>query len=214
MLADDNVLDELEARGLLVAQVIDGTIDLDVSHSVYADVLRDALSAPRLRILRRQLVHVTARTMPGGPRDAVRLAILRLEAGEPVDPVTLRTAATAVLWHAGHLLAESLSETGRSRSLPLGSEGGVALRLALAAWEQTGDLTSGIELAVTYAWLGQSDKAAAILETIEANASDDEERARIASARSTLLFWGLGRPDEAIAVLRAAEADSASIAGA
>ena len=146
--------------------------------------------------------------MPGGPRDVVRLAILRLEAGETVDPVTLRSAATAVLWHAGHLLAESLSESGRSQPLPLGSEGGVALRLARAAWEQAGDVASGIELAVTYAWLGQADKAAALLETIEAKATGDEERARIASARATLLFWGLGRPDDAIAVLRAAEAAS------
>jgi DNA-binding NarL/FixJ family response regulator len=210
--ADDNVIDELEARGLLVAEVVDGTIDLDVSHSVYADVLLAALSAHRLRTLRRQLVHVTARTMMRGPRDAVRLAILRLEAGETVDPVTLRTAATAALWHAGHLLAESLSDSARSQSLPLGSEGGIALRLARAAWEQSGDIESGIELAVTYAWIGQTDNAAALLETIESQATHDEDRARIANARSTLLFWGMGRPDDAMAVLRDAEAACRSIA--
>lgn len=213
VLADDAVLDELEARGLLVAEVIDGgAIDLDVSHSAYADVLRDALSAPRLRVLRRQLVHVAARTMTDGPRDAVRLAILRLEAGEPVDPMTLRTAATAVLWNAGHLLAESLSPIARSQPVPLGSEGGVALRLARAAWEQSGDIASGADLAVTYAWLGEVDKAADVLEIIEAKATNDEELARIASARATLLFWGLGRPDDAVAVLRTAENECRSIA--
>ena len=195
MLADDAVLDELEARGLLVAEVIDdGTIDLDVSHSVYADVLHDALSAPRLRVLRRQVVHVAARTMPGGPRDAVRLAILRLEAGEPVDPLTLRTAATAVLWNAGHLLAESLSPTAHSQLVPLGSEGGVALRLARAAWEQSGDIASGTELAVTYAWVGDVDKAAEVLATLEATATDDEELARIAKRARHLAVLGPRTP--------------------
>ena len=112
--------------------------------------------------------------MSGGPRDAVRPAILRLEAGEPVDPVTLRTAATAMLWHAGHLLAESLSESGRSQPVPLGSEGGVALRSPVRRGEQAGDITSGIELAVTYAWLGQADKAAAIA----GDARDEGDRRR------------------------------------
>ena len=213
VLADDHVIDELEARGLLAAEVNDGAIDLDVSHSVYADVLRDALSAPKLRDLRRQLVRVASRTMTGGPRDAVRLAILRLEAGEPVDPMTLRSAATAVLWNAGHLLAESLSETVSAQPVPLGSEGGVALRLARAAWEQSGDIQSGIELSVVYAWTGQVDNAALLLETVEARAANEEERAEIAAARATLLFWGLGRPEDAIAVLRDAEAECRSIVG-
>jgi DNA-binding CsgD family transcriptional regulator len=205
VLAGDDALDALEERGLLVAEVIDGVVDLSVSHSVYADVLRNALRGPRLRVLRRQIVRVTARTTPGRSLDAVRLAILRLEAGETVDPVTLRTAASAVLWHAGRLLAENVATTARSLPLPLGSEGGVALRLARAAWRQTGDVTSGIDLAVTYAWLGLVDDAEQLLLTLEGRAVEDDERARIATARATLLFWGLGRPAEAIAVLRAAE---------
>ena len=68
VLADDAVLDELEARGLLVAEVIDGTIDLDVSHSVYADVLRDALQ-------RAAATHSPAPTRPRHcPHDARRTA--------------------------------------------------------------------------------------------------------------------------------------------
>ena len=143
----------------------------------------------------------------------MRLAILRLEAGEPVDPMTLRSAATAVLWNAGHLLAESLSQTVSAQPVPLGSEGGVALRLARAAWEQSGDIPSGIELSVVYAWIGQVDNAALILETVEARAANEEERAEIAAARATLLFWGLGRPADAIAVLQDAEAECRSIVG-
>ena len=196
VLADDAVLDDLEARGPARRR---GHRRHDRPRreplGVRRRVARRLLSAPRLRILRRQLVHVTARTMPRRTRaDAVRLAILRLEAGETVDPVSLRTAATAVLWHAGHLLAESLSETARSQPLPLGQRGRHRAPARAAAWEQSGDITSGIELAVTYAWLGETDKAAALLETIESEATDDEERARIAERAGNVVVLGHGPP--------------------
>jgi DNA-binding CsgD family transcriptional regulator len=117
--------------------------------------------------------------------DTLRVALWRLDGGGPGRADVLLAGALQARYAFDVALAE---------------------RLARAAWTQAPDAESGHLLGETLDQLGRHEEAEQVFNACEALATSDRERTLIALGRSSNLFRGLGRANEADAVIAAAEA--------
>jgi DNA-binding CsgD family transcriptional regulator len=103
------MLEELEDRRIISLQeTADGPV-VTLGHPLYGEVLRADIPALRLRRLRLELARAVG-GMPGArPRDVVRAALWRVEAGEPGDAAALLAAAHSARAFSGSS-AERLAE--------------------------------------------------------------------------------------------------------
>ena len=164
-------VETLEQRGLAALRVDGNRNEVRLAHPVHGDVVRAQL--PEVR--RRRLQHALADELDEhGLRrrgDAMRLALLRLEAGDEATPEILTTAA----WDA---FAAS--------SLP------IAERFARAAYDAAPSFATTMLLANITFGLGRFDEQDAVLTAPAASAANDGERAMIAISRTGAWFWGKG----------------------
>jgi DNA-binding CsgD family transcriptional regulator len=175
-------LDALE-RGELVRRRADGRRRfVDVGHPLYAEAVRGRLTATRADGIRTRLADAVHARGARRGGDLLRVAVWRLEAGAAGDGELFSRAAEQALAAHDAALAERLA---RAADAPL------ALGRALAAQ-------------------GRAAEAQAVFAGIAA--TDDRERTAVATAAARNLFWGLGRADDADAMLRAAEAAVAEAA--
>src|SRR5262249_17274945 len=120
--------------------------------------------------------------------DVMRVVTWRLDAGADISAALLMAGAR----RAESLLDHTLPE--RPATAAVAARGGLAARLPFGQ-ALAGQLKSR-----------EAEEALANLDEVARTA---DERARLAVARATNLIWGLVRPADAEAVLRAAEASVA-----
>ena len=190
----------LEENGLIRVTETRHRADVTLVHPLHGEVLRDAMPPLRGRMLRRQLADTTEATGARRREDLIRMAMWRIESGSPGDPAVLTSAAREAL---------------------LVDDNRVARRLARAAYDAGGGPEAGLLLGEVLCEGGEREEGERVLAEASVAASavdlDDGDRVRtqLAITRSDNLFWGLGRHDDAMAVVEAAEesvADPGSLA--
>jgi DNA-binding CsgD family transcriptional regulator len=178
-------LEEVE-RGELVRRRADGRRRfVDVAHPLHGEAVRARLPPTRVEAIRARLADGVQAHGARRRGDRLQIAVWRLDAGITGDADLFADAAERALSAADvHLAA----------------------RLARAAMEAGGGFRARLTLARGLAGQAQAEEARRLLEALAAQASDDGERAAVATAAARNLFWGLDRADDADALLADAEA--------
>lgn len=188
------VLEALEAGGVIRVSADRRRQLVTIAHPVHVQVLRGSL--PRLKA-RRLLLDQVARTEAHGARrrdDVLRVAAWRLDATGTADPRLLVAGAELARTSHDYLQVERLARA----ALLLEPDAGASALLGEALYEQ-----------------GRFDEADAVFTGAAASLGDDRASAdsvRIALMHGIVLFFGLGRPDDALEQLAEASA-AASAAG-
>jgi DNA-binding CsgD family transcriptional regulator len=178
-LSDADALLDLERAGLVVLREDGRRRQLWLSHPVYADVVR-TLAGPMLTASVKQvLADALAATGMRRRTDQMQVATWQLDAGTP-DPALL-SAAAAAAYRAGDLASTA--------------------RLAAGAWDRQPTGANGLLLATALAFSGRYTEADAIFSVARELPSDDATGVRLARLHATVLATGLGRWDEAMALL-------------
>ena len=181
-------LEEIE-RGELVTRRVDGRRRfVAVAHPLHGEAVRARMPPTRIEAIRARLADaVQARGARRGG-DLLRVAVWRLEAGS-IDDADLFSRAAE----------RALSVT----DVDLGA------RLARAAVQAGGGFRARLMLARGLNGRGDAEGAQEMLEALAHEATNDAERAAVATATARNLFWGLERADEADGVLERMEAQVA-----
>jgi DNA-binding CsgD family transcriptional regulator len=177
---DDDVVRASEQRGVV-------EVDLDafpplarLSHPLYGSVLRQMMARATRRARWRELASALRTRGAQSSDDAVRLATWLLGAGETSDP---------------KVCTEAAQEASASCDHPL------AVRLATAAVTGGGGLPAVLALATAATALGRPVEAEDLLARWEPVAHGDPAGAFYLRRRTAVLHRGLGRTDEAFALL-------------
>jgi DNA-binding CsgD family transcriptional regulator len=178
-------LDAAERAGLVSVALEGRRRQCRFAHPLYGDAVVASLTPEAVRARCAALASVLAREPGPEPADVVRLALLRLEAGEVVAAGRLEAAAG----HASAALDHPLAE-----------------HLARAAVDAGGGTEARFLLANAVLWQGRLAEADHHLATLEAADLSDQHRVRVARQRAGLLFWSLDRAADAEGVLRRADA--------
>ena len=181
-------LEEIE-RGELVTRRADGRRRfVAVAHPLHGEAVRARMPPTRTEAIRARLADaVQARGMRRSG-DLLRVAVWRLEAGS-IDDADLFSRAAE----------RALSVT----DVDLGA------RLARAAVQAGGGFRARLMLARGLNGRGDAEGAQELLDALAHEATNDAERAAVATAAARNLFWGLERADEADGVLERMEAQVA-----
>ncbi len=173
----------LQRRGLMIDAPTERHGEVQAAHPLFTEVVRSRAPKAVLRTIRQELA---VRAAAVSPEELVRRGALMLDAALPSpDAAVIATAALRAVAVQDFPLAERLARAG------IAAGGGVRAHLALveAAWGQ-----------------GQAVRSAQLAHEAVLVADSDEDRARLATIEVLTLFCGLGRADDATAVLRAAAA--------
>ncbi|MGH3769117.1 MAG: AAA family ATPase [Pseudonocardiaceae bacterium] len=170
-----------EAAGLLCSAPAGHRIEVRLAHPLFGEVLRARISPLRARAVYMTLTSTGA----AKPRDALRVAVWHLNAGASCEPGLLVAGATAALAGFDYQLAERLA------------------RFAIAAG---GSQMADQVLVEALVGQGHAEQAEVILAGWTLDDVSDAERAAVARTRALNLHLGLGRPEDAEAVLTATDA--------
>lgn len=186
-LAGRPMLEELEYKQVISLQeTADGPV-VTLGHPLYGEVLRAGIPALRLRRLRLELAEAIGGLPGARPRDLVRAALWRVEAGEPGDAAALLAAA----------------HTARAFSGPS------AERLAEAAVAAGAGVDGVILLASLLTMQGRVAEAARWLDRVPSAGLSGRQRGEVASVHAFIQTQN-GRLSEASQVITRMAAESAS----
>lgn len=174
-LCGDAVLEALEEKGLVAVDDLGATPALRLVHPLYAEWLVRHTPVLAARRLRKRLAAALQSSSPDRPTDLVRIAQLRIAAGEtpPVADLCAATEAALSFFDA---------ET--------------ALRLTAAADD---DVVAVVVLrARAFALGGRPDRAEELLAAVDPDRLDGSELVAWATVRAENLVTGLMRPDDAL----------------
>jgi DNA-binding CsgD family transcriptional regulator len=174
-----DLLEGLEECGLLAVRTDGRRLRVGVAHALYEQAIRTGMTTLRARRRRRTVIEILEGHRSRRREDRITAAALRLDNNEPADPVLLRQAAWLAHHVADHVRAERLARAAHGVDPTA-----VSARLWAEALHE----------------LGRNEESLAVLDTAPPD-SPPEERLAIGLARANTLYWGLGRPDEALAVL-------------
>jgi DNA-binding CsgD family transcriptional regulator len=174
-----------EAAGLLFSQPAGCGIEVRLAHPLFGEALRARISPLRARAVYVMLTKTLTWTGATQPGDALRLAVWHLNAGTSCEPGLLVAGATAALAGFDYQLAE---------------------RLARSAIAAGGGRVADQVLTEALVGQGRAEQAEVILAGLALDDVPDAAQAALARTRALNLHWGLGRPEEAEAVLTATEA--------
>ena len=176
-LAGGDALAGAESHGLVTVETA-GAVRL--AHPLYGEVVRASMPVVRAAVARRELAALIGDRPDRSADDALRIARLLLDAAEPIpEPLLVEAARAANL--AGD------AELG-SRLAALALAGG-------AGWE------AWLVLARAHAIRDRNEEAEAALAAIEGEIDDPEAAIAYLQQRTTVLYWGLQRMDDALALL-------------
>ena len=178
--------EEAERQGLISSRESGRRCDFSLSHPLYADVRRQRMPRAKVRRLSSTLAEALQATGARRRDDIVRVAGWRLAAGERGDP---------------ELFAQAAASARQMFNMEL------AARLARAALESGGGVRAGLALGEAEFYSGRPEEAERVLSELVPVCADDEETARVASARSYNLAFLMG--DKAGAEMVVADALSA-----
>ncbi|WP_155358089.1 helix-turn-helix transcriptional regulator [Acrocarpospora macrocephala] len=188
---DSPVLERLETRQLITVQPDGRRLQVRLAHPLYGEVIRESCGTLRTRALLRRLADMIEST--GGRRreDVLRVAVWRLDSGAPGDPA---------------LLARAAEQARAVRDLVL------AERLARAAIEAGGGTAVRLGLGTILSYQDRYAEAEEVFAAVESGLTGDR-RVDCATTRALNLLWGLGRLDQALQVLDAADDGQISVDG-
>ncbi|WP_176929403.1 LuxR C-terminal-related transcriptional regulator [Lentzea albidocapillata] len=177
-----DVLESLEARGLVSATDDGGRVSIRLAHPLYGESLRARMGMLRRRAILSGLADELAAAGVRRRGDLIRLAGWSLDGGRALDPETLLAAAR----EARHVFDHRATE-----------------RFARSATEKGGGPDAHVLLADALYWQCRHDEAAAVLSRSHEGGHDAWRPIVTASN----LFWGLGDTEAAETVLRKAQDD-------
>jgi ATP/maltotriose-dependent transcriptional regulator MalT len=175
----DGALIELERRGLITVGGQGGP-SIRFSHPLFGEVLRAKMPSLLQRQINQKLARILRRETAHTPADLLKLAVLWQGSGESVDPLVLAQAAQVANRLSDHALAEKL-----------------------AADSLTQQTTFSATLELGWSLIGQHrfDEAAELLAPLVGHEPDDNARERLADGLSQAVGHGLGRIDDALALM-------------
>jgi DNA-binding CsgD family transcriptional regulator/tetratricopeptide (TPR) repeat protein/type II secretory pathway predicted ATPase ExeA len=159
-------------------------LSLRAAHPLYAEAARASVPALRASSLRREIADAVQATGARRREDVLRLVVWRLDAGDAGDADLLLRAAQQAAMSFDPALAERLA-----RAAVDAGAGPTALNL----------LGSSLTAVFRFA------EAEELLAKAELESRTDGELAAAAVARARNLMAGLGRPDEALDIVAAAD---------
>jgi DNA-binding CsgD family transcriptional regulator len=176
--APHGVLESLERAGLVTVDLEDGEVRL--AHPVHAEVVRASVPAVRARtILLREAQRLEASNCASGPA-LLRSAVWRLDAGErPAPEVLIRGAQLARHAHDFR----------------------VVRRLVGAIPEEELDAVGALLLGEAMYELGAFKSSDRVLAEGQRHPGSGQIALRLAVTRTKNAFWGLCRPDAALAIV-------------
>ena len=160
-LADPEVPERLERRGLLTSRLDGGRLQVRLAHPIYGDVVRARTPALRVRAVAGALAAAVQGVGARRHEDVLRVATWRLLAGGG-DRDLLLDGAIVARWRYDLALAERLARAA--------ADAGAGFDAELLAAHVTG-------------LQGRRDEAERQLATLAAAARDDDERGQVAIAR-------------------------------
>lgn len=183
-LMPDADLPALETDGFLCAQTVAGSggssrEELSFVHPLIAEAVALQTTKLRARFVRQLLADTIERSGTDRSDDLLRIAILRLDAGGPIDGAVLTRGAFLARYTHDFVLAARL--------------GGAAFDVA-----PSGSL--GLMLGEALTELGRFNEARITLETAMSMATTDSETAAVGAELMTLLFWGIQDDEAALAL--------------
>jgi DNA-binding CsgD family transcriptional regulator len=185
----DGVLLELERRRLITVGG-DGRPSVRFCHPLFGEVLRAETPALRQRQINRQLAEILWKETERTPAELLKLAVIWQGSGERVDPTSLAEAAQVANRLSDHLLAE---------------------RLALDSLKQRRTFLAQVELGWSFVLQRRLAEAAEVLAPLVGSEPDDSARERLADGLSLSMGHGLGRVDDALALMAEIESSAVSL---
>jgi hypothetical protein len=179
-LSDAAVLDELDRKGLIEPTRSGRRQQLSLAHPIFGEVALAATDAATGREMRLRLASAIQEVGARRRDDRLRVAAWNLEAGGAMDAATWLTAAAAA----------------RGRF-----DFGLAERLARAAVDARGGFAASYAVALSLVGQGRGGDAEAVLAPLEATASTDADRARLALLRVQNLQFLRGHADDVQGIL-------------
>jgi DNA-binding CsgD family transcriptional regulator len=180
---DPAAVEEAENRGLIRVAEDGRRRDVCLAHPLYGEVVRRSCGVTRSRRLLATLAELVERVGASRRDDLLRVAVWRLDSGTAQD---------------GTLLLDAAVQAFGRFDLDL------AIRLADAACEAGAGYPAAELLATVLLFADRADDAVRVLEQ-----ASDGPPARLATARATVAFWGLGRPGAADELAAARTGDPA-----
>lgn len=180
-LAPAAAVERLEDRQLVTVDLEGRRLQVRIGHPLYGEVIRRGCGTLRARKLLRKLADAVAGTGLRRREDVLRVAVWRLDSGASSDPELLLAACDMARMVRDLELAERLARAAGD---------GFRARLALGGI---------LFYADRYA---ESEQ---VLAAASALAPDDYSRVDCTVTRAFNLFWGLGRVEEALELMAAAE---------
>lgn len=168
-----------EAQGLVAPDPHEADGGLRLSHPLYGEVLRSAMSPVRALRMNRMLADAGEQAPPGTV-EPIRLAVWRLDGGGHGDPT---------------LLAEGARQAQTARADAL------AERLARAALAAGAGVEAGLVLAGALVDQGRHQEADALFAHLSDDPLTDRDRTVLAKRWAESLCWGASRFDDAYGVL-------------
>jgi DNA-binding CsgD family transcriptional regulator len=170
-----------ESHGLVTVEELG---DVRLAHPLYGEVVRASMPVVRAAAARRELARLVEQRPERDADDALRIARWLLDAGEAIpEPLVLDGARAAI--------AAGDAELG-ARLAALALDGG-------AGWE------ASLLLGRAHAVRDRNAEAEDVLAAVEGAIDDREAAIAYLQQRTTVLYWGLQRMDDALALLDRAE---------
>ncbi len=179
-LMSQEAIEAAERRELVRASRDGRRLDYRVAHPLYAEVIRARMPLARSLTIQRQLADQIGSMGARRRDDLMRVASWRLEAGGAAEPELLVAGAVRARVVFDHELSARLAGAA------LDAGGGVPARLARAE---------------ALYWLGRFEESVAVLSGLDQSGMSEGERCEAAIKLASPLFWGLGKAEEAEAVL-------------
>jgi len=171
-------LDHAIDAGLVTVDGVGPDAAARLAHPLYAETLRASMRSDRAA----HWAGVAANALaPATADDQLRIALLRLEAGQAVPTEEALAAARRSMALGDVTLADRL---GR-----IAAEGGA------------GSAAAAIVVEAEF-WLGHHDEVLELVAATDLEQGDPEDVCALKVNRASALCWGLGRPDDAEASLR------------
>ncbi len=182
-LVDPSAVETAESDRLVSITRRGTELEARLAHPLYGEARRARTGQLRARRLRGLLAQALAISGDERAQDTLRRAVLTLESDLPPDPTVLNEGARAALKLLDVPLAEKL------------------LRAAVLAGGGRG---TQVAHAYALSMLNRGRETEAILAPLADLEPDELARVQLTIVRACNLFWDLGRPDQAMAVLNEA----------
>jgi DNA-binding CsgD family transcriptional regulator len=175
----DGVLIELERRELITVGS-ESSPNIRFSHPLFGEVLRAQMPSLIRRQISRQLAEILRGDTERTPADLLKLAVLWQGSGERVDPLILTEAAQVANRLSDHALAETLARD---------------------ALQQQETFLAQLELGWSLLHQNRFGESAELLALLIGSEPDDNARERLADGLSQAMGHGLGKFDDAQALM-------------